>query len=178
MKIAGLTLNFRTVFWGLAGITLAVLLVLAFQPQPVLVDLAEVSRAPRTVSVRDEARTRVREGYIVSAPLGGRLLRINHHAGDSVVAGELLATILPGDPALLDARSQVEARAAVRSCNVPSERLHFMDMPFYETGTVRKKPIGEDDIQITIDLLEKVKPHQIYAAGDLSDPHGTHRVCL
>ncbi len=71
-----------------------------------------------------------------------------------------------------------EARAAVRSCGVPSERLHFMDMPFYETGTVRKKPIGEDDIQITIDLLEEVKPHQIYAAGDLSDPHGTHRVCL
>jgi glucosamine-6-phosphate deaminase len=71
-----------------------------------------------------------------------------------------------------------EARAAVRSCGVPSECLHFMDMPFYETGTVRKKPIGEDDIQITIDLLEKIKPHQIYAAGDLSDPHGTHRVCL
>ncbi len=71
-----------------------------------------------------------------------------------------------------------EARAAVRSCGVPSDRLHFMDMPFYETGTVRKKPIGEEDIQITIDLLEKVKPHQVYAAGDLSDPHGTHRVCL
>lgn len=71
-----------------------------------------------------------------------------------------------------------EARAAVRSCGVPSERLHFMDMPFYETGTVRKKPIGEEDIQITVDLLEKVKPHQVYAAGDLSDPHGTHRVCL
>ncbi len=71
-----------------------------------------------------------------------------------------------------------EARAAARSCGVPSERAHFMDMPFYETGTVRKKPIGEEDIQITIDLLEKIKPHQVYAAGDLSDPHGTHRVCL
>lgn len=71
-----------------------------------------------------------------------------------------------------------EARAAARYCGVPSERAHFMDMPFYETGTVRKKPIGEEDIQITMDLLEKIKPHQIYAAGDLSDPHGTHRVCL
>lgn len=71
-----------------------------------------------------------------------------------------------------------EARAAARYCGVPSERAHFMDMPFYETGTVRKKPIGEEDIQITVDLLEKVKPHQVYAAGDLSDPHGTHRVCL
>lgn len=71
-----------------------------------------------------------------------------------------------------------EARAAARYCGVPSERAHFMDMPFYETGTVRKKPIGEKDIQITVDLLEKIKPHQVYAAGDLSDPHGTHRVCL
>ena len=115
MKIAGITLNFRTVFWAIAGIALAVLLVLAFRPQPVLVDLADVTRDALTVSVRDEARTRVREVYIVSAPLGGRLLRINHHAGDVVAAGDVLATILPGDPALLDARSQVEARAAVRS---------------------------------------------------------------
>ncbi|MEQ9459848.1 MAG: glucosamine-6-phosphate deaminase [Phycisphaeraceae bacterium] len=71
-----------------------------------------------------------------------------------------------------------EARAGARAAGVPDENLHFLDMPFYETGTIRKKPIGEDDIQIIVDLLEKVKPHQIYAAGDLSDPHGTHRVCL
>ena len=71
-----------------------------------------------------------------------------------------------------------EARAAGRDCGVPYERLHFMDLPFYETGTVRKKPIGEEDIHLTVELLEKIKPHQVYAAGDLSDPHGTHRVCL
>lgn len=71
-----------------------------------------------------------------------------------------------------------EARAAGRSCNVPMENLHFMDMPFYETGKVRKKPLGEEDIQITMDLLDKIKPRQVYAAGDLSDPHGTHRTCL
>jgi glucosamine-6-phosphate deaminase len=53
-----------------------------------------------------------------------------------------------------------------------------MDMPFYETGRVRKQPLSEADYKITVDLLEKIKPHQIYAAGDLSDPHGTHRVCL
>ena len=51
-------------------------------------------------------------------------------------------------------------------------------MPFYETGVVRKKPLGEADIQLIVDLFEKTKPHQVYAAGDLSDPHGTHRVCL
>ncbi len=71
-----------------------------------------------------------------------------------------------------------EARAAGRSCGVPVDRLHFMDLPFYETGRVKKKPLGEEDVRLTVDLLEKIRPHQIYAAGDLSDPHGTHRVCL
>ena len=71
-----------------------------------------------------------------------------------------------------------EAIAAGRQAGIPGERLHFLDMPFYETGTVRKKPLGETDIKIIEDLLEQLRPHQIYAAGDLSDPHGTHRVCL
>lgn len=71
-----------------------------------------------------------------------------------------------------------EAKAAGRYCGVPDENMHFMNMPFYETGRVKKKPISDEDIQITVELLNRVKPHQIYAAGDLSDPHGTHRVCL
>jgi glucosamine-6-phosphate deaminase len=71
-----------------------------------------------------------------------------------------------------------EARAAARYSGVDQRNIHFLDLPFYETGRVRKRPAGEDDIQITADLLQRVKPHQIYAAGDLSDPHGTHRVCL
>lgn len=71
-----------------------------------------------------------------------------------------------------------ESRAAGRYCGVDKSRLHFLDMPFYETGRVRKKPLSEKDVQIIVDLLEKIQPHQIYAAGDLSDPHGTHRTCL
>ena len=71
-----------------------------------------------------------------------------------------------------------EAKAAGIYCGVPEDRLHFLDMPFYETGRVRKKPLGTDDIEIVKALLRSVKPHQVYAAGDLSDPHGTHRVCL
>ncbi len=71
-----------------------------------------------------------------------------------------------------------EAKAGGRYCGVPDENMHFMQMPFYETGRVKKKPISDEDIKITVDLLRDVKPHQIYAAGDLSDPHGTHRVCL
>ncbi|MBI9033880.1 MAG: glucosamine-6-phosphate deaminase [Bacteroidales bacterium] len=71
-----------------------------------------------------------------------------------------------------------EARAACRYIGLKEENIHFMDLPFYETGAVKKNPIGEVDIQMTIDLLQEMKPHQIFAAGDLSDPHGTHRVCL
>jgi len=71
-----------------------------------------------------------------------------------------------------------EAKAACRYSGVQDQNIHFLDMPFYETGRVKKKPLAEEDIQIVVDLLQKVKPHQIYAAGDLSDPHGTHRVCL
>ncbi len=71
-----------------------------------------------------------------------------------------------------------EAKAGCRYTGIPDSQAHFLDMPFYETGKVKKKPLSEEDIQIIVDLLEKIKPHQIYAAGDLSDPHGTHRVCL
>jgi glucosamine-6-phosphate deaminase len=71
-----------------------------------------------------------------------------------------------------------EAKAGCRYVGIKDENMHFLDMPFYETGLVKKKPIGEDDVQIIVDLLNDIKPHQIYAAGDLSDPHGTHRVCL
>ena len=71
-----------------------------------------------------------------------------------------------------------EAKAAARYCGLPEEHLHFLDMPFYETGRVKKKPLSQADVDIIVDLLRNVKPHQVYAAGDLSDPHGTHRVCL
>ena len=73
---------------------------------------------------------------------------------------------------------RTEARAAARYSGVRPDCIHFLDLPFYETGRVRKKPIGPEDIAITARLLDEVRPHQVYAAGDLSDPHGTHRVCL
>jgi glucosamine-6-phosphate deaminase len=71
-----------------------------------------------------------------------------------------------------------EARAAGRYCGLSNDQLHFLAMPFYETGTVRKKPLGEADVSVIRELLETIQPHQVYAAGDLSDPHGTHRTCL
>jgi glucosamine-6-phosphate deaminase len=73
---------------------------------------------------------------------------------------------------------RTEARAAAKYSGVSPERTHFLDLPFYETGKVRKRPLGEEDIRIVMEILERVRPHQVYAAGDLSDPHGTHRTCL
>ena len=71
-----------------------------------------------------------------------------------------------------------EALAACRYCGVAESRAHFQNLPFYETGTVKKNPYSEADIKLTYDLLQQIQPQQIFAAGDLSDPHGTHRVCL
>ena len=89
----------------------------------------------------------------------------------------------PGDPDSTEALQikglirQTEAIAGAEAAGVPRSRLHFLDLPFYRTGTVTKNPIGDDDIAIVADLLREVHPDQIYMAGDLADPHGTHRVC-
>jgi len=71
-----------------------------------------------------------------------------------------------------------EAKNTCRFVGVHPENIHFLNMPFYETGVVQKKPLGEGDYSIVTELIRKVKPHQIYGAGDLADPHGTHKVCL
>jgi glucosamine-6-phosphate deaminase len=71
-----------------------------------------------------------------------------------------------------------EAKATCRYVGINDENIHFQNLPFYETGKVEKKPMGEADVELTMALLRKVKPHQVYCAGDLADPHGTHKVCL
>ncbi|MEA4984520.1 Glucosamine-6-phosphate deaminase [bioreactor metagenome] len=71
-----------------------------------------------------------------------------------------------------------EARSACRFVGLRPEHVHFLDLPFYETGAVKKGNLTEKDVLIVMDLIRKVKPHQIFVAGDLADPHGTHKVCL
>lgn len=71
-----------------------------------------------------------------------------------------------------------EAKATCKYVGLPEGNWHFQNLPFYETGTIEKKPMGEEDVVITMALLRKLKPHQVYCAGDLADPHGTHKVCL
>jgi glucosamine-6-phosphate deaminase len=72
---------------------------------------------------------------------------------------------------------QTEARAAALACGIPPEQLEFMNLRFYRTGTIAKAPIHPQDVADIIALLKRLRPAQVYMAGDLSDPHGTHRVC-
>ena len=73
---------------------------------------------------------------------------------------------------------RAEASAACRFCGVKQENVHFLNLPFYETGNIMKKELSAADIGIIKELLVEVQPHQVFAAGDLHDPHGTHKVCL
>jgi glucosamine-6-phosphate deaminase len=71
-----------------------------------------------------------------------------------------------------------EAKATCRYVGLKDQQIHFQNLPFYETGRIEKKPMTEEDIDLTMELLKKIKPHQVFCAGDLADPHGTHKVCL
>lgn len=73
---------------------------------------------------------------------------------------------------------RIEAISAAGYVGVPRDNCHFLDLPFYKTGTVKKAPITEADVKIVLELLEEIQPDLVFAAGDLSDPHGTHRMCL
>ncbi|MGF1455419.1 MAG: efflux RND transporter periplasmic adaptor subunit [Alphaproteobacteria bacterium] len=108
--------TFRRIVGGVLTVGLLVFLIWAFRPAPVPVDLGTAERGPLVVTVDELGRTRVREIYVISAPVAGRLLRIDSEPGDPVLAQQtIVATILPNDPAFLDARSLGEAEAAVRS---------------------------------------------------------------
>ncbi|MDZ4807758.1 MAG: glucosamine-6-phosphate deaminase [Bacteroidota bacterium] len=71
-----------------------------------------------------------------------------------------------------------EAKATCRYVGIPDENIHFQNLPFYETGTIEKKPMSEKDIKVTIELLRQIKPQQVFCAADFADPHGTHIVCF
>jgi glucosamine-6-phosphate deaminase len=98
------------------------------------------------------------------------------------VSGGLLHHERPDDPvhvnALKAAICRAEARAAARVCQVNPDCLHFLELPFYDKAGEVYRQVSAEDITITARLLQQIRPHQIYAAGDLADPHGTHRICL
>lgn len=96
---------------------------------------------------------------------------------------DAIASKAAGDPDCREVQAikglirQTEATRAAATAGVPPEKLCFLNLPFYQTGKVEKAPIGEADVQLIADLLRRLNPFQIYVAGDLSDPHGTHRMC-
>jgi glucosamine-6-phosphate deaminase len=114
-----------------------------------------------------------------------RLFGIDEQHTEAVMerVQSFLRTKKPGQPDsedLLKIKGLIrttEARAAALACGIPPEQLEFMDLRFYRTGTIAKAPIHPQDVQDIAALLERLQPAQIYVAGELSDPHGTHRVC-
>lgn len=106
----------------------------------------------------------------------------NENAFESVI--QFLKSKNQGDIDTLETRlikgliRRMESKGATRYIGLADENVHFLNLPFYETGKIKKNPLGDEDIKTTVDIIEKIKPHQIYAAGDLADPHGTHKICL
>ncbi|HEY5228952.1 MAG TPA: glucosamine-6-phosphate deaminase [Opitutaceae bacterium] len=128
-------------------------------------------------SVSDEALARalrfIRDSGLAGAPNAERIrvLCANHEAGGA----------LPDSAETQQWKGIVrrqEAHAAARVCGVPSDRLHFLDLPFYRSSPGKRRELAEGDRSIMRQVLGRVRPHLIFAAGDLDDPHGTHRLCL
>ena len=100
-----------------------------------------------------------------------RLINFLNHKTDQVI----------DSPEMLKLKGLIrrsESLAATRYLGLEDANVHFLNLPFYETGMVKKNNLSQKDIDIVCQLIEDIKPHQIYAAGDLADPHGTHKVCL
>ena len=104
-----------------------------------------------------------------------------------VPVGQLIKELVNNKPDKIDSQAvrdlkgfirKREAIAATRYIGIPDSNTHFMNLPFYDTGRIKKNPPTTKDVLITASLIKKIKPHQIFAAGDLEDPHGTHKVCL
>jgi glucosamine-6-phosphate deaminase len=134
------------------------------------------------IAVTDEFVTR----FIDFAVGFEEMFGIDNHKSQEILnsARQYIATKQKDQTDTQDIRSikglirRCEAKATCRYVGLTDDRAHFMNLPFYETGTIDKKPLGEADIEITMELLRKIRPHQVYCAGDLADPHGTHKVCL
>lgn len=114
--------SLKTLLWGTLAVAVVLVAVFAVFPKPVDVEAARAKLGPLRVTVQEDGKTRIREKYIVSAPVTGRLSRIELKAGDRCSESTLLAVILPSDPAMLDARAQAEAEARVQAAESALQR--------------------------------------------------------
>jgi len=176
-----MTIKFRTVFWTVTAVIVAALLVLAFRPQPVPVDLTAVTRGPMSVTVRDEGRTRVRNEYVISAPVGGQLLRVEYKPGAEIGAGDVLARILPSDPSLLDARSRAELEAAVRSAEAAlglaraEAESADAQLTYARTEATRVRTLRSDDLT-SIEAFDRAELQLRVAETNLESAQENTRV--
>lgn len=155
-------INFRTAFWVSAAVIVVALIANAFRPRPIPVDLAMVTREPMSVTVRDQGRTRVRNEYVISAPVGGQLLRVEYKPGAEVSAGDILARILPSDPSLLDARSRAELQASLRSAEAAlalaqAELVRVnAQLDFAETELERIRRLRTEDV-VAVEAFDRAE---------------------
>jgi len=167
--------NFRRVLFVVFVFAIVAMIVYAFLPKPVPVDLAEVTRGAMRVTVDEDGKTRIKERYVISAPLAGRLLRIGLKPGDNATTNTLLATIEPRDPDLLDARARTEAEARVNASQAAVEQAgpnHERAKAMLELATkeaAKQRGLAErsattekemDDAQ----LMERVRTQELNAA--------------
>ena len=159
----------RILLWTLPGIALVAALLWLFRPVPVTVDLAPVVRGPLAVSIVEQGETRVRDLYVVSAPVAGRMRRIDVEPGDRVEAGRtVIARIEPGDPAFLDSRSAAEARAGVDAA--AAARAHA-------EAQVRRAQAELDFARSELARLRTLAASHTVSANDLDAAESRARAC-
>lgn len=148
----------KRILLALLGIALLGGLVMAFRPQPALVEVAEVTRGPFEQVIEDDGKTRVRERYVVSAPLAGKLQRITLKAGDAVTAGMVLAIIDPSSPALLDVRTERELTERVGAAEATRLRA---------TATVERARAALDKSRSDLERARKLAVKGFISAAQL-----------
>jgi len=116
----------RRLSWSLVLLATGLAIALALRPRPVEVDLSPVTRGPFTVSVDDEGETRIKDLFVISAPLGGRLERVNLEPGDPIERGQVIAEIVPAEPALLDSRAGAELQAKANAADAALDRAESL----------------------------------------------------
>lgn len=162
----------RTWIMGGTGALLAAAMVYAFWPRPMPVDLGEVTRGAMLVTIDEEARTRVRDTYVVSAPIAGRLLRVDVKSGDRVVGGEtVIARMLPANPPALDVRSRAQALAAVNAAEAALQAARadlkkaIAEKQFAEADLSRKRDLRGRGVTSEAALEEAERAFQAAAAN-------------
>lgn len=153
----------RWALWGAGLVVVAAAVFLGTRPRPVPAELTEVARGPLQVTVDDEGETRVRDRFVISAPLAGRVLRIELEPGDAVVAGEtVLAVFLPSAPVLLDARSRAEAEAVVQTATAAlgQAEAHYeraaAELAFSRSEAARYLRLSQEGI-VSVEAMESAQ---------------------